>query len=245
MEPHELQEQTEHAHHSGEKAIGLTMAVVAVLLALATLQGHRAHSEEILSVTQNVDEWAFYQAKHNRAYLFALTAELEAQLPDAKDSALRNLKMSVDEDCGTPPAKDCTSPLLRKNSASPILQRLVAESKPAAVEKTETTEPGGKENHAATPGATEPAPPKREKPAKESTGKEGAVQIQERASEHQKEVKLIERQTDFYDGSELFLEISIVLCSIALLAENRLYWKLSFISTVVGIAVAIWGVMLK
>ena len=245
MEPHELQEQTEHAHHSGEKAIGLTMAVVAVLLALATLQGHRAHSEEILSLTQNVDDWDFYQAKHNRAYTFALAAETEALLPDGKESALRNLKASIDEECGVPPIKDCTSPLLRKNSASPVLQRLVAESKPAAGDKTEATEPAGKDTHPATTGATEPSAGKHEKPTKEAGGKEGAVQIQERATERQKEVKVIEHKTDFYDGSEHFLDISIVLCSIALLAENRLYWKLSFISTVMGIAVAIFGMILK
>jgi Domain of unknown function (DUF4337) len=47
-----------------------------------------------------------------------------------------------------------------------------------------------------------------------------------------------------FDGAELFLEISIVLCSIALLAENRMYWKLSFISTIMGVAVALWGLLL-
>jgi hypothetical protein len=44
----ELKEGAEHAHSSGERGIGLTMAIVAVLLALATLLGHRAHTEEVV-----------------------------------------------------------------------------------------------------------------------------------------------------------------------------------------------------
>src|SRR5215471_13297730 len=137
MEPHELQEQTEHAHHSGQKAVGLTMAIVAVLLAIATLLGHRAHTEEILTLTQNVDDWDFYQAKHNRAYMFGLTAEIQALLANGKDSALKNFKISVEEECGVPALKDCTSPVLKK---SPVLQQLLAESKIGAEEKPPKTE---------------------------------------------------------------------------------------------------------
>ena len=61
----------------------------------------------------------------------------------------------------------------------------------------------------------------------------------------EKETDVITRRGDHYDSAELFLEVSIVLCSIALLAENKLYWKLSFISTVVGIATAIYGLILR
>ncbi|HEY6250332.1 MAG TPA: DUF4337 family protein, partial [Candidatus Angelobacter sp.] len=68
MEPHELQEQTEHAHHSGEKGVGLTMAVVAVLLAVTTSLSHRAHTEEVKLQTKVNDQWSFYQAKHSRSY---------------------------------------------------------------------------------------------------------------------------------------------------------------------------------
>ena len=35
MNIEELKEGTEHAHNSGEKGVGLTMAVVAVMLAMA------------------------------------------------------------------------------------------------------------------------------------------------------------------------------------------------------------------
>ena len=37
--------------------------------------------------------------------------------------------------------------------------------------------------------------------------------------EHERDI--VERRANYYDGAELFLEISIVLCSIALLAEAK------------------------
>lgn len=242
MEPQELQEHTEHAHHSGNKAVGLTTAIVAVLLAVATLLGHRAHTEETLLLTENVDTWDQYQAKHARAYLFALAAETQSLLPSGKEPALQNFKMSIDEECGSPAPKSCTSPLLKR---SPLLQQLSA--------KPEQAESHGEEAPAAATVAAAPAEKHEEKHeksakeggSKESGSKEGAVQIRERAEEGQKEVKLFERKADRYDGAELFLEVSIVLCSIALLAENKMYWKLSFISTAIGIVVAVWGILLR
>ena len=248
MESHELQEQSEHAHHSGQKDVGLTMAIVAVLLALATLLSHRAHTKETLSLTENVDGWNFYQAKHARSYIFALAAETQALMPNGRDTAIKNLKYSLEEECGIPAPKGCTLSLIKK---SPVLLDLLG-SKPSASPANEAHNEAGPENKANHDAAA--ANPeheaKKEKPAgegkpKEAGGKDGAVQLQEKATEQQNETKLLEEKADFFDGAELFLEISIVLCSIALLTENRLYWKLSFISTVVGIGVAVWGLILK
>ena len=98
----ELKEGAEHAHQSGEKGIGLTMAIVAVLLAIATLMGHRTHTEEGLIQGKIVDEWNFYQAKHSRAHEYGAIAEVAALLPNGKDLALKDYKKSLDEECGTP-----------------------------------------------------------------------------------------------------------------------------------------------
>jgi hypothetical protein len=249
MDAHEIEEQTEHAHEKGQKGVGLTMAVTAVLLAIATLLSHRAHTEEILSLTQNVDDWDFYQAKHSRAYEFALTAETQALLPGGKDAALKNLKISAVEECGDPAPKGCASPALKK---SPVLQQLLAEAKQGAGDKSEKKE--GAESHpkesSEAAGATAHSPEnksenkKEEKPAKESVVKEGAIQIQERANERANETKITEHKATFYDASELFLELSIVLCSVTLLSENKLFWKLSLVSTLVGIGIAVWGLLL-
>lgn len=243
MDTHELQEHTEHAHHSGEKGIGLTMAIVAVLLAIATLLGHRAHTEEITLQTKTNDQWGFYQAKHIRAHEYGALAEIAALLPNGKDVALKDLKKSAEEDCGVPPEKGCNSPVLKD---SKILQQLVADSKNSAEHsgaaaaaipsESKTGEPEGQHG-------TE----KHEKSGKEAVASESnssARKIRDRAEEMQHETETVERKSNMFDAAELFLEISIVLCSIALLAENRMYWKLSFISTVIGVAVAIYGLLL-
>jgi Domain of unknown function (DUF4337) len=141
LDTHELQEHAEHAHHSGEKGVGLTMAIVAVLLAIATLMGHRTHTEETLALVQNVDDWDYYQAKHSRAYLFALAAEIESLLPNGRDAALNNMKNSADEECEGS-EKACSSPDLKK---SRLLQQLMAAEKETAGEKSSPTTSAEKE----------------------------------------------------------------------------------------------------
>src|SRR6476660_9616608 len=106
----ELKEGAEHAHRSGEKGIGLTMAIVAVLLAIATLMGHRTHTEEGLIQGKIVDEWNFYQAKHSRAHEYGAMAEVAALLPNGKDLALKDYKKSQDEVRGGPAEHGCSSP---------------------------------------------------------------------------------------------------------------------------------------
>ena len=67
MEAHEA-----HGAHGGNEddplviRVAVTMAILAVLVALATLLGHRAHTEEILLQNRATDEWAYYQAKNLR-----------------------------------------------------------------------------------------------------------------------------------------------------------------------------------
>jgi len=66
-ESEELQEAAERAKERRELApVSLTMAILAVLVAIATLLGHRAHTEEILLQTRATDQWSYYQAKNMR-----------------------------------------------------------------------------------------------------------------------------------------------------------------------------------
>ena len=240
MNPEELGEQTEHAHHTGQKAIGLTTAITAVLLAVATLLGHRAHTEEIKLQTKVNDQWSFYQAKHQRSHDYGKDAEIESAAGN-HDLAIEFLRISVDEECGSPVEGSCQAPRVKQ---SPILQKLVAELKtpPGALEKGPAEEAGESQRGDATKHG---AAGEHEKPAKEGAVREGAVKIQDGAREMEQETEVITRRADHYDSAELFLEVSIVLCSIALLAENRLYWKLSFVSTVLGIASATYGLLLR
>jgi len=240
MNIEELKEGTEYAQHSGEKGVGLTMALVAVLLAMATLLGHRAHTEEGLLQGKIVDEWNFYQAKHSRAHEYGAIAEVAALLPNGKDLALKDYRKSLDEECGTPVEHGCSSPA----SNSVILRPLFTPGATTDSSKEHKTE------HEASATGDAPKEHSKEKsnaneqPESKSAHKPGAVNIQESAKEMEHERELVERRANYYDGAELFLEISIVLCSIALLAEMKLFWKFSFITTLIGVCVALWGYLL-
>lgn len=239
MDAQELKETAEHAHHTGQKGIGLTTAVVAVLLAVATLLGHRSHTDEITLQTRVVDGWSFYQAKHGRAHQYGKYAENEA-LAGQKEIATKDLKTSIAEECGVPAKANCTSPVLKE---SPILKQFLKDNPPAAGQHSE---PAG-EAHAAPAAAPEGGAAEQEKTGTEKAGKEGgarkdgAVDVEEHTRDLEKETSLAAAKADHYDSAELFLEISIVLCSISLLAEAKLYWRLSFLSTLAGVAVAVVG----
>jgi hypothetical protein len=65
-EVHELHEHAEHGRQPGMAPVSFTMALLAVLVAVVTLLGHRSHTEEILLQNKTTDEWAYYQAKNLR-----------------------------------------------------------------------------------------------------------------------------------------------------------------------------------
>ncbi len=238
----ELKEGAEHAHQSGEKGIGLTMAIVAVLLAIATLMGHRTHTEEGLIQGKIVDEWNFYQAKHSRAHEYGAMAEVAALLPNGKELALKDYKKSLDEECGTPPEHGCSSPARDSSILRPLLTPgSTTENKENREEQHASTKQESPAKDQAAKEQGKEAAAKEEHENKSSSHKPGAVNIQESAKKMERERDLVERRANYYDGAELFLEISIVLCSIALLAEAKLFWQLSFISTILGVGVALFG----
>jgi uncharacterized protein DUF4337 len=246
MNVEELKEGAEHAHEGGQKKIGLTMALTAVLLAVVTLLSHRAHTEEILLQGKIVDDWNFYQAKHGRAHEFGAFAVEAALLPNGKDEALREYKKSVEEECGSPAEKGCSSPA----KDSPVIRALLGQSNEESQAKTKDASKEAAE-HKTSEGASAEKPEHKSTEGggaekaehKSPTGKPGAVHIQEQAREKEKERDMIQQQANYYDGSELFLEVSIVLCSISLLTGGLLYWRFSFLTTAIGIAVALWGLL--
>lgn len=234
MNPEELKETSEKAHEKGQKTIGLTTAITAVLLAVVTLLSHRAHTEEIKLQTKVNDGWGFYQAKHERSYQFARHAE-DAVRAGASDVAVRDLSLAAKEECGVPAEKNCANPLVKD---SPVLQKFIKENASAGGEGRAGAAAEGS-NQAHEGGSQEG------KHAKEAARKDGAVDIQDKTRELEKETDLIAMRADHFDGAELFLEISIVLCAIALLAEARVYWRLSFLTTAIGVGLAIWGWFLR
>jgi hypothetical protein len=87
MDSQELVEVTEEAHGVRQRKIGVTMAMIAALLAGVTLMGHRLHTEEVVVQTEAADSWAYFQAKNNRYHMYAADAAL-AKLMSPQGEAL-------------------------------------------------------------------------------------------------------------------------------------------------------------
>lgn len=93
MEPQEAQElQEQHEHAAGDRSlrpVSFTISVLAVLVAIVTVLGHRAHTQAVLAQTRASDDWNFYQAHKIRQYDTQLTVDLLSALP-ARDPAAAN-----------------------------------------------------------------------------------------------------------------------------------------------------------
>jgi hypothetical protein len=170
METQELSEVAEQSRGGkSTRIVGLTMAVMAALLAVATLMGHRLHTEEVVVQTKAADGWAYYQAKNNRYHMYAADAKL-AELMGAQGSAL------------------------------------------AASWSTKAEEE-----------------------------KQQAEEIR-LANEHlDEETSAVARRATFFDAAEIFLEVAIVLCSVALLTGSMLFWRISFFGAAAGLIVGALG----
>jgi hypothetical protein len=76
-EVHELQEHAEHgSHDSALRPVAFTMSVLAVLVAVTTVLGHRTHTEAVLYQNKATDQWNEYQAKKIRSYNTQLESDL-------------------------------------------------------------------------------------------------------------------------------------------------------------------------
>jgi len=76
-EAHELQEQ--HHHASGDsslKPVSFTMSILAVLVSIVTVLGHRTHTEAVLAQARASDQWNLYQAHKIRQYETQLITDM-------------------------------------------------------------------------------------------------------------------------------------------------------------------------
>jgi hypothetical protein len=166
METTELAETIEHAHGKTQRTIGLTMAVIAALLATVTLMGHRLHTEETVEQTKAADGWAFFQAKNGRYHMYAADAKLAELVGTQGASVAKEWRKKAEE------------------------------------ERTE------------------------------------AESIRHDNEKLDEETHTIARRATFFDAAEICLEVAIVLCSVALLTGTLLFWRISFLGTVIGVVVA-------
>ena len=96
----EAEETEERTMHPLTIPVSVTISILAVLGAIVTLLGHRAHTEEVLLQSRAADQWAYFQAKEirRRNYELFLDELSVFSLQDAKQvEAIRDkYKKQVD-----------------------------------------------------------------------------------------------------------------------------------------------------
>jgi Domain of unknown function (DUF4337) len=85
-EAEELREHSEHAKNPFDKQVAATMAILAAGLAVVSVLGHIATTEELLSQQKASDQWAYYQAKNIRRYQSEVARDLFAGMKLADKS---------------------------------------------------------------------------------------------------------------------------------------------------------------
>ena len=174
----ELQENAERGRENPSLApISVTMAILAVCVAVVSLLGHRAHTMEIVSQARASDQWSYYQAKNIRRHNYEMGVDL-LSLVEFKDKA----------------------------QADKVREKYQKEAERYTKEQAE---------------------------------------IEEQAKDLEKESALSQRKADRFDLGEVFLEIALVISSLALLSRKRFYWVLGIISGLAGLGVAATGFLLR
>jgi hypothetical protein len=93
MEANEVNEFANQMKESGEggeslKTISLAISILAVLVAMVTVLGHRSHTEAVLMQSRAGDQWNEYQAKKIRMDNLAVDVDLLALQPSNDPAAV-------------------------------------------------------------------------------------------------------------------------------------------------------------
>lgn len=98
----ELQELHEHAHEAHRDPslapVTISMALLAVLVAVASLLGHRTHTEELLAQSKATDQWAYYQAKNIRRHSYELFLDMLAVIDSRDVEAKEKVKAKYEKE---------------------------------------------------------------------------------------------------------------------------------------------------
>lgn len=92
MEANEIHEFTQEMHEAGKgdtRYISLIISVLAVLVAMVTVLGHRTHTEAVLLQSRAADQWNEYQAKKIRQGQISVTSDLLSLQPSSNSNAVQ------------------------------------------------------------------------------------------------------------------------------------------------------------
>lgn len=78
--------------------VSITIAALAVFVAIVSLLGHRAHTEEILLQTRATDQWAYYQAKNMRRNTLEALDEVMTALENTKADRAQEVQKHFHEE---------------------------------------------------------------------------------------------------------------------------------------------------
>jgi len=86
-------------HDSFTTRVSLSISILAVVLAITTMLGHRAASEGSQKQAEAFDQWAYYQAKNGRQFTAEKTMELEGVITavdrEKSDKLAEGLKKEI------------------------------------------------------------------------------------------------------------------------------------------------------
>lgn len=157
--------------------VSVTISILAVLVAIVTLMGHRAHTEELSRETQAASRWEQYQAKSIRLRMTQIGSDL----------------LSV------------VAPL-DKAKGEPLAQKYEKEVEHYASDKEDVSKIA-----------------------------EALEADRDRAM----------HRADRFDLGEVLLEIGLVICSLTLLAKRKVFWVGGLVVALVGLGVALTGLLMQ
>lgn len=76
------------------RPVAFTMSVLAVLVAITTVLGHRTHTEAVLMQNKSTDQWNFYQAHKLRANETELNSDLLGIVSVTNPAAAEKMRKS-------------------------------------------------------------------------------------------------------------------------------------------------------
>jgi len=165
----ELKEHAEHAREPFDKKVAASMALIAAALAIVSVLGHMATTEELRLQQKAADQWAHRQAQRGREYQAKAAADLLAALHAPAASYLKDRQHFADD----------------------------------------------------------------------------ASASQEKAEEFDKESDLAERHAFRLELGEVFLEVAIVLASLAILSRRAVMWYAGIASGTAGVVIALTTLMIR
>ncbi|MGA7158030.1 MAG: DUF4337 domain-containing protein [Acidobacteriaceae bacterium] len=92
MEATEMNEFSKEMREAGEvgmRAVSLAISVLAVMVAMVTVLGHRTHTEAVLMQTRAADQWNLYQAKKIREGQVSTAMDLLSLQPSSNEAAVQ------------------------------------------------------------------------------------------------------------------------------------------------------------